>query len=372
MIGRFARSVVVRRVVKKTSYVLALFIATLPVIGFLIGRSAQNWLLATLFTPLVVFGCVPVIDWMIGRDSTNPERSDLAALSSDRFYSALTVLCLPLYLTTLFFGLWFLVTQSLSTLESIGWVVSIGLVGGIVAINPAHELIHKTNRAEQTIGGLLLATVCYGTFKIEHLAGHHVDVATPHDQSTAAKGKSVYGFIAQSILNNPRRAIELEKRACAERGMNWRWYRSECVCWTALSLFLLILCCVTVEFFSTQPAWVGAVYFLAQALVAITLLEIINYIEHYGLLRRAEKAPDGSLRYERVTHLHSWNADFALTNALLFQLQRHSDHHAHSFRRYQTLHHHPDSPQLPAGYSTMVLVALFPPLWFWVMDRRIP
>ena len=362
----------VEQTLKKTRYVLAPLVAFLPIVGFLIGRSDDDWMLTAFFTPFVIFVCVPILDWMIGRDSVNPERSELVELTSDRFYRALTVLCLPLYSATVLFGLWVLVTQTLSPVETIGWVLSIGLIGGIVAINPAHELIHKSNSTEQTIGGLLLATVCYGTFKVEHLAGHHVDVATPADQSTAPRGESVYRFILQSILKNPHRAIELEQRACVERGTVWRWHMSESVGWTAVSLGWLVACAVSVDVFSTRSPWIGVAYFLAQALVAITLLEIINYIEHYGLSRRIEDGEDDSPRYERVTHLHSWNSNFALTNALLFQLQRHSDHHAHSFRRYQTLRHHPDSPQLPAGYSTMVLVALVPPLWFRVMDGRIP
>mgnify|MGYP006275074595 FL=1 len=361
-----------KRTLKKMRYLLAPLVACLPIIGFLMGRSDDDWLLAAFFTPFVIFVCVPILDWVIGRDSVNPERSELVELTNDRFYRALTILCLPLYSMTVLFGLWFLVTQTLSPVETIGWILSIGLIGGVVAINPAHELIHKSNSTEQTIGGLLLATVCYGTFKVEHLAGHHVDVATPRDQSTAARGKAVYGFIAQSILKNPGRAIELEKRACIERGTIWRWYASESVGWSTVSLCWLVACAMAVDVFSTRTPWIGVAYFLAQALVAITLLEIINYIEHYGLSRRLENGDYDSPRYERVTHLHSWNSDFALTNALLFQLQRHSDHHAHSFRRYQTLRHHPDSPQLPAGYSTMVLVALVPPLWFRVMDARIP
>ncbi|NBV83885.1 hypothetical protein EBR57_07185 [bacterium] len=126
-------------------YLLAPLVAFLPIVGFLIGWSGDNRLLAAYFTPFVIFVCVPILDWVIGRDSVNPERSELVELTSDRFYRALTALCLPLYSATLLFGLWVLVTQTLSSVETIGWILSIGLIGGVVAINPAHELIHKSN-----------------------------------------------------------------------------------------------------------------------------------------------------------------------------------------------------------------------------------
>ena len=107
-------------------------------------------------------------------------------------------------------------------------------------------------------------------------------------------------------------------------------------------------------------------FFLISATIGALLLETVNYIEHYGMVR---KKIDG--RYEKVTHLHSWNASHMVSNFLLFQLQRHSDHHAFAHKRYQVLNHYDQSPQLPQGYSAMIILALFPPLWFKVMDRRL-
>lgn len=360
------------RLIKKLVYLAPLLVALLPALSFAAAEWTHNSLIMIGLTPFVLFVVVPILDWIIGRDSSNPSASDSAALTAQRYYRLLPMLCLPAYVFTLSFGAWVIANETMSPPMMLGWSISVGLVGGIVAINPAHELIHKPSGVERWIGGTLLAMVSYGTFKVEHIAGHHVDVATPKDLTTARMGQTVFGFIARSITHNPIRAIALEQAACTQRGKSWRWYTSESLGWAAMSVGFGFLCAWIVSRSALHASWLGGVYFVAQSLIAIALLEIVNYIEHYGLTRRIDGADDGSIQFERVNHRHSWNADFVLTNALLFQLQRHSDHHAHGFRRYQALQHHPDSPQLPAGYATMVLVALIPPLWFRVMDPRVP
>jgi len=357
---------------KKIGYLAPMLVALLPTVGFIIGQETGNWLITVGLTPFVLFVVVPILDGLIGRDPSNPSAAISAELSKERYYRLLPMLCLPAYVATLLVGAWVVANEPMSALLTLGWIVSIGLAGGIVAITPAHELIHKPNKIEPFIGGTLLAMVSYGTFKIEHIAGHHIDVATPRDGTTARIDQTVFSFIFRSMTKNPGRALELERASCAQRGKIWRWYTSESVGWVAVSLVFCALCMLIVESASLHAPWVGAVYFFGQSFVAVALLEIVNYIEHYGLTRRELHSSDGSVRYERVNHLHSWNADFAVTNALLFQLQRHSDHHAFGFRRYQVLRHHSDSPQLPAGYPTMVLVALVPPLWFQIMNPRVP
>lgn len=358
--------------IKKLSYLAPLLVALIPALGYAAAVVTEKLVIMIVLTPFVLFVAVPILDWIIGRDPSNPSAADAASLTGQRYYRVLTMLCLPAYFGTLLFGAWVIANVAMPPLLMLGWIISIGLVGGIVAINPAHELIHKPVAIERFIGGALLAMVSYGTFKVEHIAGHHVDVATPKDLTTARMGQTVFSFIARSVTQNPIRALELEQIACLQRGKKWRFYTSEIIGWSVVSIVFAGLCMWIVSRSSLHSPWVGAVYFVTQSLVAIVLLEIVNYIEHYGLTRRATLAADGSLKFDRVDHLHSWNADFALTNALLFQLQRHSDHHANSFRRYQSLRHHEDSPQLPAGYATMVLIALIPPLWFRVMNPRVP
>jgi len=227
-----------------------------------------------------------------------------------------------------------------------------------VAINVGHELIHKTRRAERVAGGWLLASVGYGGFKIEHIRGHHVDVATPRDTSTARLGENVYSFLWRAFTTNPGRAWELERARLSRR--NLPWWRNELLLWWGLSLAWAL----------GFAMWLGLPGLLAYVCIgggAIALLEIVNYLEHYGLVR--VPLPNG--RYGPVTEHHSWNSPFLLTNLLLFQLQRHSDHHAHAARRYQILRHMAGAPQLPAGYAALVLLALVPPLWRRVMDPRV-
>jgi alkane 1-monooxygenase len=207
---------------------------------------------------------------------------------------------------------------------------------------------------------LLLASVGYHGFKVEHLRGHHVHVATPADASTARRGQSLYAFLPQALWRNTIAAWRLE--AARLRGLRlpaWHW-RNELVGWTALWL----------AFALAFAAWLGPAglaFFLAQGLVAAATLEVVNFIEHYGLERRV--GADG--RPERVAPAHSWNSDFALSNLMLFQLQRHSDHHAHPRRRYAVLRHRPEAPQLPAGYAAMFVLAWFPPLWRRAVHPRL-
>lgn len=358
--------------IKKIGYMAPLLVALLPIVGFIVGQETRSWMITIGLMPFVLFVVVPILDWLIGRDPSNPSVAASAALSKDRYYRLLPMLCLPAYVVTLLFGAWVIANEPMSPLIMLGWIVSIGLVGSIVAITPAHELIHRPNKIEPFFGGTLLAMVSYGTFKIEHIAGHHIDVATPRDFTTARIDQSVFRFVFRSMTNNPGRALELERARRVQRGKTWDWYTSESVGWAAVSLGFCAICMLIVDTGSLRAPWVGGIYFFGQSFIAVALLEIVNYIEHYGLTRREYHSADGSIEYEQVNHLHSWNANFAVTNALLFQLQRHSDHHAFGFRRYQALHHHPDSPQLPAGYATMVLVALVPPLWFHIMNPRLP
>lgn len=356
---------------KKRGYLLCLLPPSLPFTAYWLGLGTGLWDLAALLTPVVYFLVIPLLDWLIGEDAANPAEEDQNWLLQDRFYRLLTFACLPIYAGVLIFGAWVVASAPFSLAGTVAWVVSIGLVGGVTAINTAHELIHKPGQGEQWTGGLLLASVGYGSFKVEHIHGHHVDVATPRDLSTARLGESVYGFVLRAIWRNPQRALEIEREACARRGLRWRALESEVVGWSLASVLFALACVVTVDSLTAAPWWSGLLYFVGQGLVAICLLEIINYIEHYGLERRLLTAGPMAGRYERVNVRHSWNANFLFTNLLLFQLQRHSDHHAHAVRRYQALRHFDESPQLPAGYSALVVLAAIPPLWRRVMDPRV-
>ncbi|WP_431634928.1 alkane 1-monooxygenase [Dyella sp. KULCS107] len=320
-------------------FLLAFSTALLPAGAWQLMRFGVPPGLAAWFPVGFIFGVVPWIDALCGDERRNED--DAAAvtrLEHAHYFPMLTALVVP---------------------AQLGWVVSTGVIGGVLAINPAHELIHKSTRWEPLLGGVLLTSVGYAGFKVEHVRGHHLHVATPEDSSSARLGESVYAFVPRALWRNVRNAWRLEAQRLRGRGRSpWSW-RNEMVAWTALWLVLMAV-------FAWAGGWRALAFFLLQGVIAAATLEVINYVEHYGLERRLI-APG---RYERVTHRHSWNAPQRYTNWLLFNLQRHSDHHAVARRRYQVLRHHDDSPQLPAGYATMFVLALVPPLWRRVMNPR--
>lgn len=312
-------------------------------------------------TLVVMFVLVPLLDYLIGQDPVNPEeKTEVPALSEQRYYRILTLLCVPAQLAALIYGIHIFTTTEFSLMGSLGWLMSVGVIGGVVAINVGHELIHKDGRTEQWAGGILLSSVFYGGFKIEHVRGHHVHVSTPEDASSSRYGQSLYRFLPHAYLHNFLNAWKLESVRLKRKGLPAFSLKNELIWWYGLSFILLAA-------FSVIWGAEGFLFFSAQSFFAFTLLEIINYVEHYGLHRR--KLDNG--RYERTTPEHSWNSNYLLTNLFLFQLQRHSDHHAYPKRRYQVLRHHDNSPQLPGGYAAMVVLALVPPLWFMVMNPRV-
>ena len=241
----------------------------------------------------------------------------------------------------------------------VGWTVAVGIVGGVLGITVAHELVHRSSALDRRFGGILLLMVSYLHWAIEHVAGHHRRVATREDPATARLDEPLLAFMGRSIGLGFLSAWKIESARNARRGVRSPLRNRVILC-------VLASCALAAALGITFG--VGALlFFFAQSAVAIAFLETINYIEHYGLERRLVR--DGV--YERVTPFHSWNAAHRLTNALLFNLQRHSDHHVWPARPYYMLRHHPESPQLPTGYAGMALLAMVPPLWRRVMNPRV-
>jgi len=346
---------------KKYAYAIVYLLPLLYILAGLQWLAVPESILPAILIPLIVFGLVPIADFLLGKDSNNPsEGEEVERLSKTAFYFWLIRAAAPLYLATIAFGAYVFVHVTAETWLLGFWVFSMGTLGGILAINIGHELIHKKDMIDQFCGGVLLSSVLYGGFKVEHVRGHHVWVSTPKDASSSRLGQSLYRFLPSAYVNNFRNAWRLEAKRLATRGYSAFHWRNELIWWYALSAVMALV----------MWFWLGGmglIFFLVQAVVSFSYLEIINYIEHYGLHRR--RLDNG--RYERTNVTHSWNSNYLLTNLLLFQLQRHSDHHAYPKRPYQVLRHHDESPQLPAGYATMVLVALVPPLWFAVMNPRV-
>ncbi len=333
--------------------------ALMPAAGWLAAATGLPNLMAW-FPLFFLFVLVPAADYTLGHDPVNIPADRERDVAQQPWFKWLTLACLPVHLAVLAWSAHWFVNAGLAPAGMAGWLLSQGVVGAILAINTAHELIHKDGKLEPIAGGLLLASVSYYGFKIEHLRGHHVHVSTPEDASSARFGQSLWNFLPRALWRNTGNAWRLEAERLQGKGLPALHWRNELLAWTVVWLAMA----------AAFALWLGPLglgFFLLQGLLAASSLEVINYIEHYGLERRI--GADG--RYERTTHLHSWNSDFALSNLLLFQLQRHSDHHAFPKRRYAILRHHADSPQLPGGYSAMFVLALMPPLWHRVIDPRV-
>lgn len=349
--------------IKKYGYWLFLLPVFVPFYCWWLGQQTGTLNLTVWVPFVVIFVIIPLLDWLIGQDPVNPdEQAEVPALSEEKYYRFLTLAVVPMQIFVTVGGayLWIAQGDQLNWLGDIGWLVTIGICSGILAINVGHELIHKDSKLETWAGGLLLSMVTYAGFKVEHLRGHHVHVSTPEDASSSRYNQSLYQFMPHALKHNFLNAWALEAKELKRRNLPVISWHNELIWWYSISALFLIG-------FTIAFGWMGALYFLATSFIAGCTLEVINYIEHYGLHRR--KLENG--KYERTTIHHSWNSNYLLTNLVLFHLQRHSDHHANAKRRYQVLRHNDESPQLPTGYAGMFLLAFFPPLWFRVMNPRV-
>lgn len=334
------------------------------------GMVGLAWLLVQLTDlsvfwwvgPILAFIVIPVLDQLIGVDDTSAADSVLSQLENDKFYRWVNYLYLPNQYLSLIFACWLFSGGgwvTMSVVDKLGLMVTVGIVGGI-AINAAHELGHRRASAEKRLSKVALAQTGYGHFFVEHNRGHHLRVATPEDPASARFGESVYHFIPRSVVGGLRSAWSLESARLARAGKS-RWSPSNDI----LNAWLL-----TAALFTGLTLWFGIVvipWLIGQAIIGICLLETVNYLEHYGL--RRQRLADG--RYERVGQRHSWNSDTLIANVFLYHLQRHSDHHANPQKRYQTLQHSDQAPQLPTGYGSMLVLAWCPPLWRRVMNPRV-
>lgn len=345
---------------KKIGFFSAFILPVLLIGGFYLG--GLNLLLIHAF----VFVLVPYLDFLIRTDRTNIPENEISNISKERFYRFVTFIWVYVQICVLVWGFYVVAAYTLSFWEWLAFTTGMALVTGGVGITVAHELGHKSDDLEQDYAKFLLMTVCYMHFIIEHNRGHHVRVATSDDPATSRLGETFYSFWSRSVTKGYSSAVNLEKERLQKRGIPF-WSINNQMIWFAIYPLLFVgIFTIIFSFFLGKFVWEIPVFFFAQSFFAFSLLELVNYIEHYGMVR---KKIDG--RYEKVTHLHSWNASHMVSNFLLFQLQRHSDHHAFAHKRYQVLNHYDQSPQLPQGYSAMIILALFPPLWFKVMDRRL-
>lgn len=313
----------------------------------------------TWITPLIIYLVIPLLDWAVGQDQNNPPDAAIPALEADWYYRIIVAAYIPTQFFVTFWGAWIVTHETTNWLQYLGIIFSVGAINGI-AINTAHELGHKKDSWERWLSKVTLAPVAYGHFYVEHNRGHHRNVATPDDPASARLGESFWEFLPRTMIGSARSAWNIEKDRLARQGRSvWHWDNDNLQAWG-----------MTIVLFAAITAWAGwwaLPFLLAQAFYGASLLEVVNYLEHYGLLRK--KLADG--RYERCMPEHSWNSNYVMGNVFLYQLQRHSDHHANPTRRFQALRHFQDSPQLPSGYAGLLLAAYIPPIWFAWMNRRV-
>ena len=322
-----------------------------------VGLIAGGWYTFTTLVLLLVID--PLIDALLGDDLRNPRSEEIAELERNRSWDWPLWLAVPTQLAVIGLGLWAIGNLDVSPLEQIGLTVSVGLSSGSLGITVAHELMHRTNWKDRLLSTILMTSTSYPHFSIEHVHGHHRNVGLHQDPATARKGEGYYAFLRRVLVESLASAWQIECTRLERRGKMPKSLANRMVLY-GLALTLVYVTILIVF------GWGGVLFFAAQSFVAVAELEMINYIEHYGLVRRRD---EGAL--EPMAARHAWDTNSALTNWHLFQLGRHADHHLHAGRRYQLLESLEKSPRLPGGYPVMILLALLPPLWLRVMNRRL-
>jgi alkane 1-monooxygenase len=343
---------------KRYAWLLGLIVPTLPFLAWGLVELT-GWGIFWFYGPFLVFGIFPLLDLVVGMDAENPPDSVIKWLEQDRYYRWCTYAYIPIQYAGLVLACWLWSSGKLSTIDDIGLALTMAMVSGI-AINTAHELGHKRASNERWLSKVALAQSAYGHFFIEHNRGHHVRVATPEDPASSRLGESFWEFLPRTVSGSLKSAWELEGVRLDRMGKSHWSPRNDIL--NAWAMTVVLFGALTAIF-----GWVVLPYLLIQAVLGFSLLEVVNYLEHYGLLR--DKREDG--RFERTAPEHSWNSNNVASNVLLYHLQRHSDHHANPMRRYQALRHYEQAPQLPTGYAGMIVTATFPPLWRRVMDHRV-
>jgi alkane 1-monooxygenase len=329
-----------------------------PLISFLGLYFEGFWAYSGVF---FAFGILPVLELILPTDEKNYSAAEIDSKLKNRFFDVLLYLNVFIVYGILFFVLNKVYKEPQPVWELIGIILSLGVVLGSNGINVAHELGHREKLYERILGKLLLIPSHYTHFFIEHNHGHHLHVSTPEDPSTAKFNQSLYAFWIQTVCGTYTKAWQIQKKLNKIENRSWYSIKNDMFWFTIIQICYLLLV-------YTYFGFIGFTIALGSGIVGFLLLETINYIEHYGLRRNL--MPSG--RYERVSEKHSWNSNHILGRIMLYELTRHSDHHYKSQKKYQVLEYHDTSPQMPFGYPTSMVLSLFPPLWFAVMNKRIP
>ncbi len=308
---------------------------------------------------VLIFGIIPLLELLMRPSTQNLSPEEEEAAKKNPVYDYILYSLLPIQYILLGLFLVRVQQEGLPGYVYGGWITAFGLSCGVLGINAAHELGHRHTRYEQWMSKMLLLSSLYMHFFIEHNRGHHRHVATDEDPASARRGETVYAFYLRSVWGSWLSAWRLEAERLQKAGLSRFSWHNEMLRFQAYQVGLLLGIGLL---FGLWPL----ACFVMAATMGFLLLETVNYIEHYGL-RRSRKGA----RYERPLPVHSWNSNHPVGRLLLLELSRHSDHHYIASRKYQLLRHFDHSPQMPTGYPGMMLLAFVPPLWFWLMHKRI-
>ena len=316
--------------------------------------------LMSFFPMIYAFGFIPILEVILRTDPSNLNKLERETAEEDKLFDWLLYLTVPIQYIILIWFILLLGQEKPWSTEFFARILSFGLLCGVLGINVAHELGHRRNKSEQLLAKLLLFTSLYAHFFIEHNQGHHKHVATEEDPATARRNEWLYFFWIRSIIFSFISAWKIEIKNLKSKGLSFFSLKNEMLVFMMIQFSMVAL----VFIFSSWQVGVG---FVMAAGFGALLLETVNYIEHYGLLR--QKVSNN--RYEDVRPMHSWNSNHLVGRVMLFELTRHSDHHANPHKKYQILENHNENPQLPGGYPGMMLLSLIPPLFFWIMNPRL-
>lgn len=307
-----------------------------------------------------IFVAIPLADLAASRLRRGAGAQATPALTRPASETAIVVLSLPLQIVNIFFFAWYLATRDPTLWESAVLVLIAGILSALYAQNPAHELIHHGSRFERVVGTMLFSTSIYSGAKLAHVHSHHLLVATERDPTSAKYGQSLYAFLPRAV------AVNLfgwwgADAVRARPGLRWR---RRIVLENLLGYSMSLLWALLIGGLFGAAA---LAFFVLQSAIGILVLEMMNYIGHYGLERRV----DAGGRMEPVSERHAWDCDLPFSNLVLISVQKHADHHIHPARAYGALHCAPGSPRLPLSYPLLFLLTLTPCLWRRVIHPRL-
>ena len=319
--------------------------------------SADNY--GAYSAVVLLFGILPFVELFTTGSTENLSEEEEEMVKADKIYDELLYSLVPIQYGIMIYFLMTIHNETLPLYVKIGMTSAFGMTCGILGINAAHELGHRNTWYEQLMSKMLLLTTLYMHFFNEHNRGHHKNVSTDEDPASSRYGETVYAFYCRSVWGSWMSAWRLEAEKLKKNNqLFWSWH-NEMLRFQIIQLSLLIII-----------GWVfdgqTLLFFIGGATIGFLLLETVNYIEHYGLRRKRK-----GNTYERTLPIHSWNSNHPIGRLVLLELSRHSDHHYIASRKYQTLRHFDESPQMPTGYPGMMILSLISPLWFSVMHKQI-